>query len=401
MPAINRFVAVTCIAVVGATAVAVAGDTKPYSNRIQVIPGKIEAEHFDLGPPGEAYYDVDEQNQGADYREPTQVDIEQRDDASNGHGIGWTRKGEWLVYSVDVEDAGEFILEIPVASNKTGGVFHIEFDGNDVSGPIHVPDTGGWKTLNTIYVENVQLKAGKQQMKLVMDKVGESGSIGDIDFVHFRRATTDNQLTAAERKKGWKLLFNGRDHTNWKCNNGKPVATAVENGSIVPYKSGGYLVVYDQPFGDFILKCDVRWEAARCNSGIFLRVGDLTNPVHTGFEIQVMSGNGTTKHDFGAIYDLVAPAENRGKPTGGWNAVEVKCQGAEITVSVNGKQVAHIDCDKFDEPGLCPDGQRHKFKLDGKPQAVKDFARKGYLGFQDHGQKVWYKNVKLLPLSTQ
>ena len=40
----------------------------------------------------------------------------------------------------------------------------------------------------------------------------------------------------------------------------------------------------------------------------------------------------------------------------------------------------------------------HKYKLSGKNRAVKDFARTGYLGFQDHGHPVWYKNVKLLPL---
>jgi hypothetical protein len=54
--------------------------------------------------------------------------------------------------------------------------------------------------------------------------------------------------------------------------------------------------------------------------------------------------------------------------------------------------------DQFDKPGFAPDGEKHKYKLDGQPRAVKDFARSGYLGFQDHGQKVWYKNVKLFEL---
>ena len=57
-----------------------------------------------------------------------------------------------------------------------------------------------------------------------------------------------------------------------------------------------------------------------------------------------------------------------------------------------------MNCNKFDQPGVCPDGKKHKFQLNGKPRAVKDFARTGYLGFQDHGHKVWYKNVKLLKL---
>lgn len=70
-----------------------ADETKPYGGKPHGIPGKIEAEHWDLGKPDVAYHDVDEKNRGENYREATQVDIEQRSDASNGHGVGWTRKG--------------------------------------------------------------------------------------------------------------------------------------------------------------------------------------------------------------------------------------------------------------------------------------------------------------------
>ena len=211
-------------------------------------------------------------------------------------------------------------------------------------------------------------------------------------------AAADNALTPAEQAAGWRLLFNGRDFTGWKCNNGKPIAAPIENGALVPYKSGGYLIVHEEMFGDFTLKCDVRWEAPKCNSGIFVRVSDLALPVHTGFEIQVMSGSGTGKHDFGAIYDLVPISRNAGKPTGEWNSVEITCRGPRISVKVNGVPASAINTDEFTQPGVCPDGQPHKFKLKGQPRAVKDFARSGYLGFQDHGVKVWYKNVKLLRL---
>jgi len=208
----------------------------------------------------------------------------------------------------------------------------------------------------------------------------------------------DNELTDAEKQDGWQLLFNGQDLTGWKCNNDKPIATPVEQGSLVPYKSGGYIIIHEKQFGDFVLKCDVRWEDPRCNSGIFFRVEDPKNPVNTGFEIQVMSGTKTGKHEFGAIYDLMATTSNAGKATGQWNQVEIRCQGPLINVQVNGVEVAAMNCDQFDQPGVCPDGQKHKFKLDGKPRTVKDFARTGFLGFQDHGHKVWYKNVKLLEL---
>jgi len=211
----------------------------------------------------------------------------------------------------------------------------------------------------------------------------------------------DNELSDDEKQAGWQLLFNGTDLTGWQCNNGKPIATQIEAASLVPYKSGGYIIMYERPFADFVLKCDVRWEDPRCNSGIFFRVEDPKNPVHTGFEIQVMSGTNVGKHEFGAIYDLTATTKNAGRETGEWNAIEIKCQGPYINVKVNGEEVAAMNCDKFDQPGVCPDGEKHKFALGGKPRAVKDFARSGYLGFQDHGHKVWYKNVKLLDLAVK
>jgi hypothetical protein len=211
-------------------------------------------------------------------------------------------------------------------------------------------------------------------------------------------SAADNQVTKEEKAAGWKLLFNGKDLTGWKCNNGKPIATKVEDGALVPYKSGGYLIIHEDQFGDFHFKCDVRWEDPRCNSGVFFRVEDPKNPVHTGFEIQVMGGKGTGKHQFGAIYDLAGTTENAGHDLGEWNTMEILCQGPQITVKLNGEQVASMNCDDFDKPGVCPDGQRHKYKLKGEPRAVKDFARSGYLGFQDHGHKVWFKNVKIREL---
>lgn len=375
---------------------------KPFPDRPHRIPGTIEAEHYDRGPAEVAYHDRDVKNHGADYRGQTQVDIEKRPDASNGHGLGWTLAGEWVQYTVHVSQPGSYRLEFPVASKRQGGVFHVELDGKDVTGPIRVPDTGGWEILKMINATTTHLDTGEQIMRLVMDSNGASQGVGDIDYVRFvlerDSASDDNRLSADERKAGWQLLFNGINHDGWRCNNGQPVATPVADGSLLPYKSGGYVIVHERMFSDFVLKCDVKWGADPCNSGIFFRVSDLVDPVNTGFEVQVHSGDGTTKHDFGAIYDLARPSMNVGRPSGEWNSVEIRCLGAQISVAVNGQQVTTMNCDEFDQPGLCPDGEKHKFKLDGQPLAVRDFARSGYLGFQDHGRKVWYKNVKLLPL---
>ena len=165
--------------------VTVTAQTGPYGGTPHAIPGLIEMENYDEGPAGVAYSDLDEENQGVPYRENTQVDIEGRDDASNGHGIGWARGGEWLNYTVNVEQTGTYTVEFPVASNKKGGVFHLEVNGVDISGPIDVPDTGAWTKLEMITAENVKLASGVQTIRVVMDTSGESGATGDIDYMKF------------------------------------------------------------------------------------------------------------------------------------------------------------------------------------------------------------------------
>ncbi|MEM7384058.1 MAG: carbohydrate-binding protein, partial [Verrucomicrobiota bacterium] len=162
--------------------------SSPFGGKPQAIPGTIEAEHYDEGPAGVAYHDVEAKNLGADYRKETQVDIEKRDDASNGHGIGWTRKGEWLKYTVQVAKDGIYDIEMPVASNKKGGSFHLEIDGKDITGPIGIPDTGAWTTLKTITHKGIEMKRGVHIIRVVMDKEGPSGSIGDIDYFKFTEA---------------------------------------------------------------------------------------------------------------------------------------------------------------------------------------------------------------------
>src|SRR5687767_8036284 len=67
----------------------------------------------------------------------------------------------------------------------------------------------------------------------------------------------DNTLTDAEKADGWILLFDGTSLQGWKNNTDQPVRARIEDGAINPYRSGGYLLVYEKPFGDFVLKCEV------------------------------------------------------------------------------------------------------------------------------------------------
>src|SRR5262249_41170917 len=58
----------------------------------------------------------------------------------------------------------------------------------------------------------------------------------------------DNQLTDAEKDAGWQLLFNGKDLTGSRRNNDRPIATKIEDGCLVPYQSGGYLIIHEGRF---------------------------------------------------------------------------------------------------------------------------------------------------------
>ena len=161
--------------------------TRPYGGQPHTIPGTIEAEHYDDGAPGVAYLDSDEKNHGADYRGVTQVDIESRSDASNGHGLGWTRAGEWTVYTIRVAEAGRYTVDVPVASAKKGGTFHLELDGRPITGTVEIPNTGSWQKLEIIQAETIPLRKGVQLLKIAMDADGETNGIGDIDYLRFAR----------------------------------------------------------------------------------------------------------------------------------------------------------------------------------------------------------------------
>jgi hypothetical protein len=191
-----------------------------------------------------------------------------------------------------------------------------------------------------------------------------------------------------------KTIFDGTSGEGWITNKGKPLPRAnVQADGLNPHGSGGYIVVHDKPHGDFVLDFDYKLSKG-CNSGVFLRVGDLNDPVMTGLEIALDDTTGNGLHDPGAFYDLVAPRVNAQKPAGEWNHMTITARGPKIDVVLNGEKVSSIDLSEWPQPGRRPDGSQHKFSK----VAMKDMNRPGYLGFQDHGQDSWYRNIKLKDL---
>jgi Domain of Unknown Function (DUF1080) len=200
-----------------------------------------------------------------------------------------------------------------------------------------------------------------------------------------------SMMVAAAADKEFQTIFDGKNSTGWILCDKKPVPTAnVQADGLNPHESGSYLVVHDTEHADFVLDFDYKLTKG-CNSGVFIRVSDLSNPVNTGLEVALDDTTGTGMHDSGALYDLVAPKENAQKPAGEWNQMTITAKGPKISVVLNDKEISTIDLDQWNEPGKRPDGSSHKF--DGV--AIGKLPRKGYLGFQDHGSDCWFKNVKI------
>jgi len=143
----------------------------PFGGSPRSLPGTIQAEDFDNGGEGVAYHDVEPANYGGAYRS-TGVDIQGTSDVGGGYNIGWMAAGEWLKYSVNVSTPGRYTLSSRVAGVVDGGIFHIEFNDVDKTGPLAVPNTGGWQNWQTLSLDNVVLNAGPQVIRVVMDAAG-------------------------------------------------------------------------------------------------------------------------------------------------------------------------------------------------------------------------------------
>lgn len=207
-------------------------------------------------------------------------------------------------------------------------------------------------------------------------------------------SASGNRLSPEEAAAGWTLLFDGASVADWRTNEGEPLAGGVEDGCLAPHKAGGYMVVPPGEWGDFVLRFDVKMARPYCNSGVFFRVHDLGDPPRHGLEFQVASIGLKAEERFGAIYDLVAPEKFLDKEEMfDWHSVELTAKGPLVEAKVDGEVVLRMNCDDFDKPNERPDGSKHKFGF-----AIRDMPRRGRIGFQDHGTKVWYRNIRILSL---
>ncbi|HWZ21869.1 MAG TPA: glycosyl hydrolase family 18 protein [Cytophagaceae bacterium] len=145
--------------------------SSPFSGTAINLPGKVEAENFNLGGNNVGYYDLTLANLGGAYRTGS-VDIEECLDTGGGYDVGWTDAGEWLEYSVNIATTGKYSFQVRVATANATGTFHIEIDGVNVSNTVTVTSTGDWQKWSTFTVTNISLTQGASKMRIVMNTGG-------------------------------------------------------------------------------------------------------------------------------------------------------------------------------------------------------------------------------------
>jgi hypothetical protein len=196
---------------------------KPYSDSeyiggAQIIPGRLQCEYYDLGGEGVAYHDSDSVNSGSgrlnpadgsylhEFRMNEAVDIsftkfqEPPIDNTiynftltekNQLYVGWTKPGEWVKYSVNVNTEGTYQLGIMFTSNKNGKI-SLSINNIDATGSLLIPttfvkaDTVTWRQWHHWnYIDSITsfyLKKGKQTITLHTVETGDM----NYDYLNFK-----------------------------------------------------------------------------------------------------------------------------------------------------------------------------------------------------------------------
>lgn len=164
------------------------------------------------------------------------------------------------------------------------------------------------------------------------------------------------------------------------------------DGVLSPTPDGHGDIWTKERYGNFTLELDFK-VPERGNSGVFIRTGSIKNWINTAIEVQIHATTDGTKHgQCGAIYDCLSPSKTAVKKPGEWNHYVITCLDNKIYVNLNGQDIIDMDLDRWTEAGKNPDpsGTKNKFRT-----AYKDMPREGHLGFQYHGNPIWFKNLKI------
>lgn len=218
-----------------------------------------------------------------------------------------------------------------------------------------------------------------------------------------------NTLTEQEVKDGWQLLFDGNSPGQWRGYNKDhfPAGWVVVDSTLHCIGSGrgeagskeGGDIIFPEKFQNFEL--NLEWKISEGgNSGIFYLAQEIPDKAiwQTAPEMQVLDNlkhpDGRDEiHCAGALYDMIGVAKDKVKPVGEWNQVKILVYKGLVEHWLNGEKVVeyHLWTPEWNEMVA-----KSKF-----PQYNPDWAnvaQEGYIGLQDHGDDVWYRNIKIKKL---
>lgn len=213
-----------------------------------------------------------------------------------------------------------------------------------------------------------------------------------------------NTLSDQERDEGWKLLFDGKTTDEWRVYNGDdfPESSWVIEDETLTFKPGGEGgdIITKEKYDNFDLKLE--WKIAEGgNSGIFYKVMEQPNQAiyWSAPEFQLLDNenhpdaergeNGNRKS--ASLYDLLPAEPQNAKPYGEWNSARIIVDGNMVEHWQNGTKVLEFEL-------WTPEW--YEMIRNSKFREHPEFgdAREGYIGLQDHGNKISFRNIKIKPL---
>jgi hypothetical protein len=196
-----------------------------------------------------------------------------------------------------------------------------------------------------------------------------------------------------ETAEGFVPLFNGKDLSGWKPYDSKPDNWSVEDGLLVCAGKGGGWLGTVRDYDNFVLRLEYRLMPGG-NSGVYLRAPEKGWISRVGMEIQILDDNHPryARLDFyqytGSIYHVVAPTQRAGKPAGQWNTLEIRAEGRQLVVILNGKKIVDADLDRcLKDPAVA---REHT----GLARTT------GRIGLQSHSERIEFRRLRIKELKT-
>jgi len=217
------------------------------------------------------------------------------------------------------------------------------------------------------------------------------------------RSANPNILTASEKEKGWQLLFDGTNISGWHGFNmkGVPEYWITEDQAITMLTEGGQEsqdIITDKVYRNFAFSAEFKLTKG-ANSGIIFQVAEDLKykfPYETGPEFQVIDHeNWPDKLEdwqkCGANYAMYPPKVKPYKALGEWNQVMLVVNGNHVTQILNGEVV--VVYEKYSD-------EWNKLRKSGKWADFPDYGKydEGHISLQNHGTKVFYRNLKIKEL---